>query len=500
MVTVRKKRDIQMTEGPVLGKIIRFMLPLMVTNLLQVFYNAADMMVVELSGVADAVGAVGVTSSFVTLITNIFIGFSVGANVLVARNIGAKNEEGVSRAVHTAVCMSLVFGLVGGAVGISVSKPVLTWMGTPESLLKLSSTYTYIYFAGIPFISIANYLISIFRAKGDTRTPLLVLMLSGLLNVALNLFFVLVCHLSVEGVSLATVISNAASAAVLILILRRDEGPCRFSFKKLRISKDAFREIIAIGLPAGVQGALFSISNMLIQSSILQVNDRMVAELGVPVDYEPVVKGNAATLSLENFAFTAVNAVHQAAVTFTGQNAGAKRFDRVKRVMGACYLVEGCVALLIALAAVAVLVATLWLPVLQIYGSSMTPTLWDGEIVFSVKTTDMEQGDIIAFYYNNKILVKRVIAGPGDWVDITEDGTVYINGAQLEEPYLEEKAFGDADIEFPYQVPDGRIFVMGDHRATSVDSRHMAVGCVAEEQIVGKIVFRVWPVERLGLV
>jgi len=265
--------------------------------------------------------------------------------------------------VHTAVCMSLVFGLVGGAVGISVSKPVLTWMGTPESLLKLSSTYTYIYFAGIPFISIANYLISIFRAKGDTRTPLLVLMLSGLFNVALNLFFVLVCHLSVEGVSLATVIANAASAAVLILILRRDEGPCRFSFKKLRISKDAFREIIAIGLPAGVQGALFSISNMLIQSSILQVNDRMVAELGVPVDYEPVVKGNAATLSLENFAFTAVNAVHQAAVTFTGQNAGAKRFDRVKRVMGACYLVEGCVALLIT-----ALLVVLRNPLLSLYG------------------------------------------------------------------------------------------------------------------------------------
>lgn len=154
---------------------------------------------------------------------------------------------------------------------------------------------------------------------------------------------------------------------------------------------------------------------------------------------------------------------------------------------------------LITVAAVAVLVATLWLPVLQIYGSSMTPTLRDGEIVFSVKTTDMVPGDVIAFYYNNKILVKRVIAGPGDWVNISPDGTVYVNGEMLEEPYLEEKAFGDADIELPYQVPDGRIFVMGDHRATSVDSRHIAVGCVAEEQIVGKIVFRVWPMDRLGL-
>lgn len=154
---------------------------------------------------------------------------------------------------------------------------------------------------------------------------------------------------------------------------------------------------------------------------------------------------------------------------------------------------------LITVAAVAVLVATLWLPVLQIYGSSMTPTLQDGEIVFSVKTSEMEQGDIIAFYYNNKILVKRVIAGPGDWINISEEnGDVYVNDVLLEEPYLVEKSYGDADIELPYQIPDGKIFVMGDHRSTSVDSRHTVVGCVAEEQIVGKIIFRVWPLNQLG--
>ncbi len=154
---------------------------------------------------------------------------------------------------------------------------------------------------------------------------------------------------------------------------------------------------------------------------------------------------------------------------------------------------------LITVAAVAVLVATLWLPVLQIYGSSMTPTHQDGENVFTVKTEQMETGDIVAFYYNNKILVKRVIAGPGDWVNICpETGNVFVNDVLLDEPYLMEKSFGDADIELPYQVPDGRYFVMGDHRATSADSRHTTVGCVAPEQIVGKIIFRIWPLERLG--
>jgi signal peptidase I len=155
---------------------------------------------------------------------------------------------------------------------------------------------------------------------------------------------------------------------------------------------------------------------------------------------------------------------------------------------------------LITVAAVAVLVATLWLPVLQIYGSSMTPTLQDGEIVFSVKTSDLQSGDIVAFYYNNKILIKRVIATSGQWVNILEDGTVYVNEVELEEPYLVEKAFGDADIELPYQVPDGKVFVMGDHRATSADSRHTVVGCVTPEQIVGRIVFRIWPLESAGVV
>lgn len=153
---------------------------------------------------------------------------------------------------------------------------------------------------------------------------------------------------------------------------------------------------------------------------------------------------------------------------------------------------------LITVAAAAILVATLWMPVLRIYSDSMTPTLVEGDIVVSVKTGDLEPGDVIAFYYNNKILVKRVIAGPGDWVDMDEDGTVYVNGEPLEEPYLQEKAFGECDIQLPYQVPESRIFVMGDHRSVSIDSRSTTIGCIAQEHIVGKLIFRVWPFADFG--
>lgn len=163
-------------------------------------------------------------------------------------------------------------------------------------------------------------------------------------------------------------------------------------------------------------------------------------------------------------------------------------------------VLRSTIGVLLVVAAIAVLVATLWMPVMQVYGTSMSPTLTEGNIVVSVKTSDWEQGDVVAFYYGTRVLIKRYIASPGDWVDIDEDGTVYVNGEALDEPYLTEKALGECDIELPYQVPDNRMFVMGDHRSVSVDSRSSTVGCVADEQIVGRIVFRVWPLTEFGFV
>ncbi len=175
-----------------------------------------------------------------------------------------------------------------------------------------------------------------------------------------------------------------------------------------------------------------------------------------------------------------------------------KELKRVKYKKKYITVIKSTIFTLITVAAVAVLIATLLLPVLQIYGSSMTPTLNDGDIVFSLKTNRFEQGDIVAFYYNNKILIKRVIGNPGDWIDIDKEGNVYVNSVRLNEPYVKELALGTCDIELPYQVPDGKIFVMGDHRESSVDSRTTAIGCIAEEQIVGRILFRVWPIKSIG--
>ena len=361
-----KMRDVEMTSGPIFRNMLAFALPLIFTNLLQMLYNATDMIVVGLSPEADAVGAIGTTSSFVTLIVCLFVGLSIGANVVVARHLGAKDEERASRALHTSTTIGLIFGVLGAIVGILVAKPVMILMGNEGRLLELSVTYTRIYFAAMPFHSLSNYAIALHRAKGDTKTPLVVLTLAGVLNVLLNLFFVLVCHLSVEGVAIATAVSAALSAVVLYGNLMRERGACRCSFKKLCLDRREMKQILLVGIPSGIQGALFALSNMMIQSSIIQVNNAMCDPTAA---YQPVVKGNSAVANLEGFVYTAVNAVTQATISFTSQNLGAGEHDRIKRVMINSYLLDFAIALVFSL-----LLIAFNRPLLALYGVRASET------------------------------------------------------------------------------------------------------------------------------
>lgn len=355
-----QKKKIEFTEGKIFFKLLRFILPIVATNLLQTFYNAADMMVVSLSDEVNAVGAIGTTGSFINLIVNIFIGFSVGANVVVAREIGAKDRQRTQNAVHTAILMAVAFGFLGMAIGLCVSRPVLRLMGNTGNLLDLAVTYTYIYFLGVPFLALTNYLIAIFRAKGDAKTPLVVLTATGILNVGLNLFFVLACGLSVEGVAIATSLSNVASVVILLWKLRRDQDDTAFCWKRLKLDKTAFRDIVINGVPAGIQGALFSLSNMLIQSSIVTVNNNLCPP---DLEYAPIVNGSAAAGNIEGFVYMAMNAVYQGAITVTSQNMGAKKPKRIKRVMYICFAIVSGIGLFMS-----GLVFLLKEPLLSLYG------------------------------------------------------------------------------------------------------------------------------------
>lgn len=338
MNILKRSREINMLEGPLFKKVFLFALPLMITNMLQVLYNAADMIVAGMSNVNGAIGSIGTTTAMINFIVNIFMGFSIGTNIVVARNIGKNDPEAVGNSVHSSLLIGLATGLICSAIGLFVSRPVLALLGDEGHILDLAALYTRIYFAGVPFIALSNYLIAIFRAKGDTATPLWVLAGTGLLNVGLNLFFVLALGMSVDGVAIATVMANAASTVILSAILMKDTGLCRLSLKKLRFEKTAVKEIIRDGLPAGIQGALFSVSNMLIQSTIIGFNNRLCP------GGSDVIDGNAAATNLEGFAYVSTNSVYQASVTFTSQNFGAGKFKRIGKVMKSCYALTGIIA------------------------------------------------------------------------------------------------------------------------------------------------------------
>ncbi len=361
MKTKRSKAtSLDLTEGGIFGKFLAYMIPFMLTNLLQVLYNAADIVVVGLSSEPDAVGAVGTTTAFVNLITGLFMGCSVGAEVVISRAIGRKDREETQNAVHTAILFGLIFGAFCGALGFFIAKPVLSVMGNKGKLLTLASLYTRIYFLGLPVVALTNFSVAVLHAEGDSKTPFIVLTLSGIVNVILNLVLVLVAGMSVEGVAIATVAANAVSAVLLLARLFKDKTACRLQLKKLRIHIRSLGRIVEVGLPAGVQSSLFSLSNMIIQSSIVKVNNAMA---GAGAAYQPVVKGNSACSSIEGFIYTAIDSVGKAAVSFVGQNAGAKKYDRLSKFLKIAYLTSFTLG--VALPAIVILLRN---PLLALYG------------------------------------------------------------------------------------------------------------------------------------
>lgn len=333
--------EIDMTNGPLLGKIIRFSISLMITNMLQLLYNAADLIVVGQfsESSSTAVGAIGATGSLTNLIVNAFIGLSVGASVLVARGYGTGDKEATHRAVHTSISIAFISGILVAIIGLIFSRTFLEWMDTSDAIIDQSALYMKIYFIGAPANMLYNFGSSILRATGDTKRPLYFLTVSGVVNIILNIVFVLFFHLDVEGVAIATVISQVISAVLVILCLMRQDTMCKLELKKLCIHADMLRQIFRIGLPACIQNSVFSLSNMLIQSSVNSF-DAPYVDAG----RTPYTSGNAASSNIENFIYTAMNAFYHASLNFTGQNYAAGKYKRTKRILGqcvACVLVVG---------------------------------------------------------------------------------------------------------------------------------------------------------------
>ena len=318
-----KKQSASMLPGPVLWGVVRYTIPIILTSVLQLLFNAADLVIVGRFCGSISVAAVGATGAITNLIVNLFIGLSVGAGVTVAHAIGSREEEAVHRAVHTALPVALISGAVLTVVGVLLAGTFLRLMGTPDTVLPLSKIYMQIYFGGITFNMVYNFCASILRAAGDTKGPLVYLTFAGVVNVALNVVFVTVFHMNVAGVALATTISQGISAVLVVIALMRRKDSCRLYLKKMRFYRMELVKMVRIGLPAGIQGSLFSISNVLIQSSINSFGDVFMS-------------GNAAAGNIEGFVYVAMNAFHQTAVNFIGQNVGAQQYDRVKKTLWCC--------------------------------------------------------------------------------------------------------------------------------------------------------------------
>lgn len=328
-----KSYEIDMCNGPILGKMLLFALPLMCSSVLQLLFNAADVIVVGRFAGDHALAAVGSTGSLVNLFVNFFMGLSIGANVLVARFYGGKQERALKETVHTAVLLSIISGIILAIFGVIFSPMILQWMQAPPEVLPLATVYLRVYFLGMPASMLYNFSAAILRAIGDTKRPLAYLSVAGVVNVLLNLFLVIICKWSVFGVALATTISQIISATLVLRCLMREESGIRVNLRELRLYKDKIRKIFQIGIPSGIQSVVFSLSNVLIQSAINSFGATVVA-------------GNSAAANIEGFVYVAMNAFYQSNLSFTSQNLGAGKKERLNRILfiaQACVIVTGTV-------------------------------------------------------------------------------------------------------------------------------------------------------------
>ncbi len=334
----RGSYEINMTEGPLLGKLIQFSIPLALSGILQLLFNAADIVVVGRFAGSHALAAVGSTGALNMLIVNLFMGLSIGVNVLCARFYGAGQNRDLKETVHTAALIAALSGFVLIFLGIGLSRPLLRLMDTPADVIDHSVLYMRIIFAGMPASMLYNFGSAILRAVGDTQRPLYFLLTAGIINVALNLFFVIVLHMGVAGVALATVLSQCVSAGLVILCLTRSEGPYRLFLKELKIYGPKLRDMTKIGIPAGIQSSMFSISNVLIQSTVNSFGSVAMA-------------GSTAAGNIEGFLFTSLDAFTQGAQSFVGQNYGAKKMERVRKTVLLCVGLVTALGLLLGVSA-----------------------------------------------------------------------------------------------------------------------------------------------------
>ena len=379
-ISKAKKRTstIDMSKGSILKNLLLFAIPLACTSILQLLFNAADMVVVgQFSKDSQlAVGAIGSVGSLINLFVNFFMGLSIGATILIARYFGANREKDMSETIHSAILVSAISGIILTVLGVLLSEKLLVLMGSPAEMFDLSNLYLKIYFGGIASTMVYNFGSAILRAVGDTKRPLIFLAISGVVNVGLNVFFVLVLKMSVDGVAIATVISQTLSAVLVLLCLAREKGALKLSFKKLRLHKQKVIDILKLGIPAGLQSSMFSISNIIIQASINSFG-------------AITVSGHAAVLSIEGFVYSPMNSFHHAALSFTAQNIGAGQNKRVNKALFIAPLCAIVTGLVLGLATY-----VFGDPLIRIYITDTNP-----EIVNQIVIKGIERMGTICVYY-----------------------------------------------------------------------------------------------------